>query len=181
MASLLRICAATSFRSSTIRRSKEIRLFLADHSDPDAPAPQTPGTFTNQIGSVGASVLLFDRLFIDPGNGVLKHNVHARQRALEALKTIPPGDRIAIYSLACRFEVVRELTSDRDSLLAKLDAFRPGAAPCADPTISGVESRIADSQTAATIAAMKSHEQEGFDEIAARRVADLGEYEFKVM
>ncbi len=69
---------------------QEIRLFLADHSDSDAPAPQAPGTFTNRIGSGGASVLLFDRLFIDPGNGVLTHNVHARQRALEALKAIPP-------------------------------------------------------------------------------------------
>ena len=144
---------------------QEIRLFLADRSDSDAPAPQAPGTFTNRIGSGGASVLLFDRLFIDPGNGVLAHNVHARQRALEALKSIPPGDRIAIYSLACRFEVVRELTLDRDSLLAKLDAFKPGAAPCADPTIPS----------------NNPHEVEGYNEIAARHETDLGEYEFNVM
>ncbi len=160
---------------------QEIRLFLADRSDSDAPAPQAPGKFSNRIGSGGAAVLLFDKLFIDPGNGVLQHNVHARQRALEALKAIPPGDRIAIYSLSCRFEVVRELTSDRDSLLAKLDAFKPGVAPCADPTVPDDHARFGNPQQAEAETRAKSHEQEGFDEIAARRVADQGEYEFKVM
>ena len=163
---------------------REIRLFLADRSDSEVPATQAPGAFTNRLGSGGASVLLFDRLFIEPGNDVFSHNVHARQRALQALKAIPPGDRIAIYSLACRFEVVRELTADRDSLLKKLDAFKPGAAPCADPTtvtVQETQSRIADPQTNADAARAKSHEQEGLDEIAARRQTDLGEYEFNVM
>lgn len=163
---------------------QEIRLFLADHSDAEAPAPQTPGTFTNRIGSGGAAVLLFDRLFIEPGNDVLKHSVHARQRALEALKAIPPGDRIAIYSLGCHFEVVHELTLDRHSLLAKLDAFKPGAAPCADrsvPTVAETQSPIADPQANAAAALVKSHEMVGYAEVAGQREAYLGEHEFNVM
>jgi VWFA-related protein len=153
------------FQISDNDAPQEIRLFLADHSDPDAPAPQTPGTFTNRIGSNGASILLFDKLFVESGNGVFAHNVHARQRALQALKAIPPGDRIAIYSLGCRFEVVRELTSDRDSILARLNAFLPGSAPCADPEIPS----------------NNPHEVDAYREIAARHEADLGEYEFNVM
>jgi hypothetical protein len=80
--------------------------------------------------------------------------------------------------------VVRELTSDRDSLLKKLDAFKPAAAPCADPTVPTIQetqSRVADPEANAAAARAKSHEQEGYDEIAARRETDLGEYEFNVM
>ncbi len=70
---------------------QEIRLFRADHSDPQTPVAAAPGTFTNRTGSSGSSVLLFDRLFIDAGNGVFQHNVRARQKALEALKAVPPA------------------------------------------------------------------------------------------
>ncbi len=77
--------------------------------------------------------------------------------------------------------MVRELTSDRDSLLAKLDAFKPGAAPCADPTVPDDHPRFGNPQQAEAETRAKSHEQEGFDEIAARHEADQGEYEFNVM
>lgn len=160
---------------------QEIRLFLLDRSDAASPAPPAPDTFTNRIASGGSSVLLFDKLFIDGENSVFKHNVRARQETLRALKGIPPGDRIAIYSLACHFQVVHEFTTDRDALLEKLDTFTPGAAPCADPTIPTNQSVIAGPERTAVVAVMNDHEREGFSEIAAHREADLGEYEFKAM
>jgi VWFA-related protein len=158
---------------------QEIRLFLADRPDLSPPAPDTPGAFTNRIGSGGASVLLFDKLFIDAGNNVFKYNTRARQKALQALKALPPGDRIAIYSLGCRFLVVREFTSDRDSLLDKLNSFAPAAAPCADPAIPTSGSVLLDRVPEAST--MKGHEVEGYNYVAARRQTDLGEYEFKAM
>jgi len=127
------------------------------------------------------SVLLFDKLFVDGENSVFKHNVRAREKALHALKAIPPGERVAIYSLSCRFEVVCEFTTDRDSLREKLNAFAPGAAPCADPTIPEDLPRRVDPQEAAVLATMKSHETQGFAEVAAHRETDLGEFEFKAM
>ncbi len=160
---------------------QEIRLFLAEVADRSEPAPQAPGAFTNRIGSSGSSVLLFDRLFIDRDNNVFKHNVRARQKALQALKAIPQGDRIAIYSLWCSFQVVREFTSDRESLLAKLNAYTPGAAPCANPDIPGSDPGRPNEDPAAIAARMNSHEVEGYNYVAARRTADLGEYEFKIM
>jgi VWFA-related protein len=145
---------------------QEIRLFRADHSDFQAPVAQAPGTFTNRTGTGGSSVLLFDRLFIDAGNSVFQHNVRARQKALEALKAIPPGDSIAIYSLSCSFQVVREFSTDRDSLLEKLNAYAPGPAPCADPS---------------TPENAPDKAKEAMAEIAAQRQFDLGEFQFKVM
>ena len=148
--------------------AQEIRVFRADRSDAQTPAAQAPGTFTNRTGSSGSSVLLFDRLFIDAGNGVFQHNVRARQKALEALKAIPPGDSIAIYSLSCRFQIVREFTTDRDSLLEKLSAYAPAPAPCADPSVpeNAVPPRSGRNRRSCR---------------ARRCKADLGEFEFKVM
>jgi VWFA-related protein len=110
---------------------QEIRLFLSE-SPVQPPEPRTPGTFTNRIalpeGShSGYSVILFDNL-----NTGFEHTARARLRGLQALQAIPAGDQIAIYSLWCQFQVIREFTSDRDSLVERLHAFFPAAgAVCA--------------------------------------------------
>jgi VWFA-related protein len=127
-------------------------------------------------------VILFDKLFASLDGNVFTHNVHARQKAIEALKTIPPGEKMAVYALWCRLQVVREFTSDRDSLLEKLNAFTPGFAPCVDPATGVTDSaRSTDSQQSDVVAAMKSREEENFHYIAFRREHELGEYEFQAM
>jgi hypothetical protein len=83
--------------------------------------------------------------------------------------------------LSCRFQVVHEFTTDRDSLLEKLSAFAPAPAPCADANIPGSPPSTGDPQQDAVLAIMKSHEKEGYDEIVAHRQIDLGEAEFKAM
>jgi VWFA-related protein len=166
---------------------QEIRVFLADAPEPLAAAPgragraEARGTFTNRVGSGGSSVILFDKLSASVDGNVFRHNVRARQKAIEALKAIPPGERIAVYSLWCRFLVVREFTSDRDSLLEKLNAFTPGFAPCVDPKTAATDSISADPQQSDVVTAMKSREQENFNYIAFRREVELGEYEFRMM
>jgi VWFA-related protein len=111
---------------------QEIRLFLSEHAEPPPPKPTAPGTFTNGIAATegprsGYSVILFDNL-----NTGFEHTARARLKALEAFKAIPAGDKIAMYSLWCRFQVIREFTADRDSLLHELQHFSPAAgAVCA--------------------------------------------------
>jgi VWFA-related protein len=111
---------------------QEIRLFLSDHAEPAPPKPTAPGTFTNGIAPTegarsGYAVILFDNL-----NTGFEHTARARLKALEAFKAIPAGDKIAMYSLWCRFQVIREFTADRDSLLHELQHFFPAAgAVCA--------------------------------------------------
>ncbi len=106
---------------------QEIRLFLSESAEPPPPDPLAPGTFTNRIAAAdgsrgGYSVILFDNL-----NTGFEHTARARMKGLEALTAIPPGDKIAMYSLWCQFQVIREFTADRDSLLRQLHAFSPGA------------------------------------------------------
>ncbi len=118
---------------------QDIRLFLSESTDLPK-APIAPGTFTNQIVPSaglrrGYSAILFDNL-----NTGFEHTARARLRAIQAFQAIRPGDQIAMYSLWCRFQVIREFTSDRDALLQRLQAFYPAAgavcaasAPVEDP------------------------------------------------
>jgi hypothetical protein len=96
---------------------REIRLFVEDKPASGPPGVALPaGAFTNQIAgnaATGYSVLLFDNLNIDSGADVATYTARVREKALRALQTIPPGDRIAIYALGCQFQVFREFTSAR--------------------------------------------------------------------
>jgi VWFA-related protein len=105
---------------------QNIAVFLAAKPTPEREVALPAGVFTNQIGTdggTGYSVLLFDNLNIDLGQNVVTYTARAREKALQALRAIAPGDRIAIYALGCQFQVFREFTSDRDSLIQQLEKF----------------------------------------------------------
>lgn len=111
---------------------QEIRLFLSENAGAPLSKPRTLGSFTNQIAAPegsrsGYSVILFDNL-----NTGFEPTARARLKALEAFQAIPEGDKIAMYSLWCKFQVIREFTEDRESLLRQLHSFSPAAgAVCA--------------------------------------------------
>jgi VWFA-related protein len=130
---------------------QEIRLFLSENAASPPAKPTAPGSFTNQVAAPegsrrGYSVILFDNL-----NTGFEHTARARLKALEAFKAIPDGDRIALYSLWCQFQVIREFTTDRDSLLQQLHAFLPaagavcaGSVPVQDPLPANGRPSMAD-------------------------------------
>jgi VWFA-related protein len=110
---------------------QEIRVFLADAASATEPAPPpAPGTFTNQISSSGGLRSGYAVLLFDNNTTGFEHTARARLKALQALRAIPAGDKIAIYSLWCQFQVIREFTADRESLLRQLQAFAPAAGSC---------------------------------------------------
>ena len=111
---------------------QEIRLFLAEteKSDPAAPEIKAPNSFTNRIASPagshsGYSVILIDDLFSgsDPTNE--EGSSLSRARALRMLRSIPPGERIAIYAPGRKLAVICEFTSDRDLLERQLRKWKP--------------------------------------------------------
>ncbi len=107
---------------------QEIRVFVAETQSSSTP-PQNlpPNTFTNRIsGSSGNSVIMFDNLltgFGDPEG--LDGTAFGVQKVLEALRKLPEGERIAIYALGRKLQVIREFTTDRESLARQLRAWRP--------------------------------------------------------
>jgi len=107
---------------------QEIRLFIAEtQSSATPPQNLPPNTFTNRIsGSSGNSVIMFDNLmtgFGDPEG--LDGTGFGVQKVLEALRKIPEGERIAIYALGRKLQVIREFTTDRESLERQLRAWKP--------------------------------------------------------
>jgi VWFA-related protein len=109
-----------------------IRLFAGETTKSDAaPAPSnTANTFTNQIAaSAGSSnayaVILIDNLYSgsDPAEG--EGSALARSRALQMLRAIPAGEKIAIYAPGLKLRVICEFTSDRDLLERQLRKWKP--------------------------------------------------------
>ena len=71
-------------------------------------------------------MIIFDNLlagFGDPEG--LDGTAFGVQKVLEALRKIPEGERIAIYALGRKLQVIREFTTDRESLERQLRAWRP--------------------------------------------------------
>src|ERR1700704_2482814 len=99
---------------------QEIRVFVAETEKSSGAPPQNlvPNTFTNRIsGSSGNSVILFDNLltgFGDPEG--LDGTGFGVQKVLDAFRKIPGGERIAVYALGRKLQVIREFTTDRESL-----------------------------------------------------------------
>jgi VWFA-related protein len=77
----------------------------------------------------------------------------AKQRLIEFLKQMNPGDRIAIYGLASRLRVLCDFTCDRDQLLAvvsRYDATSTSARDSAEPSamqFQGMPNFTYDDQT----------------------------------
>jgi VWFA-related protein len=109
---------------------QEIRVFVAETEKSSASLPQNlaPNTFTNRIAgsSTRNSVILFDNLLTGFGDpDTLDGTGFGVRKVLEALRNIPEGERIAIYALGRKLQVIREFTTDRESLERQLRAWRP--------------------------------------------------------
>jgi VWFA-related protein len=112
---------------------QEIRLFLTEteKSNPPALKLKPPNTFTNQVAPPagshsGYSVILIDNLFMDWGDPFTEPgSANAREYAVRALRSIPEGEKIAVYAIARKLHVICEFTSDRDLLERQLAGWKP--------------------------------------------------------
>jgi VWFA-related protein len=117
---------------------QEIRVFLSEGASVANPAPPAePGTFTNRVaaspgsGSGGSrrgySVILFDNLvtgFGDPDD--IDGTGFGVNRVLKVLRSLPEGEHVAIYAIRRRrLQIIREFTTDRESLERQLRAWKP--------------------------------------------------------
>ena len=127
---------------------QEVRLFIAEKPEPPSalsPELLPPNTFSNVIaggqsasgsgGRSGYSVILFDNLvtqFGDPLTGK-EGTGFGVERVLHVVRTIPEGEKIAIYAIGRKLQVLRDFTTDRESLERQLRAWKPSVD---DATIS---------------------------------------------
>src|SRR5262249_17875851 len=105
--------------------------------EPDIAKPPAPprNTYTNvpdpSTGSA-INVLLLDALNTPPGD-----QAYARHKIIEYLKTIPPGTRLAIFTLASRVRLVQGFTTDSAVLLAALNKSVPMPSAALPNTTTG--------------------------------------------
>jgi VWFA-related protein len=111
---------------------QEIRLFLSETEKSNrTPAdPKTPNTFTNQTTSAAGSrssysVIAFDTLATEFAYQGGSGTAWAREKALKMLRVLPPDDNIAIYATGHKLQVIREFTTDRESLEQQLRMWKP--------------------------------------------------------
>jgi hypothetical protein len=96
----------------------------AETGESNLPPPERelPNTFTNRIAArtgshSGYSVILMDTLYTDFGDPNIEEGSSlARVRTLQMLRSVPMGERIAVYALGRKLQVICEFTSDRDLL-----------------------------------------------------------------
>ena len=92
-----------------------------------------PNVYTNfpltqETDSV--SVLLLDAL-----NTPMPDQAYVRQQMLKYLKQLPPGTRIAVFTLASRLRMVQGFTSESSQLLAALDGKKHKLLPQSSPLL----------------------------------------------
>jgi VWFA-related protein len=108
-----------------------IRLFVGPAAVGDPTEAQPPNTFTNQAGQsstrhAGYSVILFDNLVTEFGDPFAKDGTgFGVQKVRQALQGIPQGEKIAIYALGRKLQVIGEFTTDRSLLEERLRKWKP--------------------------------------------------------
>ena len=110
---------------------QEIRLFVTPTETVTEPEARPANGFTNRVARSrtphsGYSAIVFDNLVTDFGDPFDKDGTgFGVQKVLQALATIPPDEKIAIYALGRKLRVIGEFTSDRQLLEQRLRAWKP--------------------------------------------------------
>jgi VWFA-related protein len=99
----------------------------SDESKIDKASALPPNTYTNvPEESTGSAVNV---LLLDALNTPAEDQAYARRKIIEYLKTIPPGTRMAVFTLASRLRVVQGFTADSAVLLTALNKIVPMQSP----------------------------------------------------
>ena len=93
--------------------------------------PMPPGVYTNfPVTKTADSVNV---LLLDALNTPSRDQTYVHSQMLKYLKTIPPGTRVAIFTLASRLRMLQGVTTDSSELLAALKSAQAG--PQASPLL----------------------------------------------
>jgi VWFA-related protein len=116
------------------KRPQKIADFSVTTNQPQkVPASALPAdTFTNRLPGSGdvppnVTVILLDGL-----NTSFTDQAYARQQVIKFLMQIQPQDRLALYTLGSKLQVLHDFTSDATTLLAELRKYSGQVSPTLD-------------------------------------------------
>ena len=150
-------------------KPQKITIF-EEHKATDAlevaqPAPLPPGIFSNDpryTRTSAANVVLLDAL-----NTPYADQLYVRHRMLQFLKTIPPGTRVAVFTLASQLRMVEGFDAGPNVLEKALTEVQsnPEKSPLMDPDYDKAMTQLTDmassaAMTGTVIASMQQFEQD---------------------
>ena len=95
----------------------------ANPNQPSAPAtPLAPNTFSNIVASKEQAATAVTVLLLDLVNTKLTDRIYAQQQMVKYLQSIPPTERIAVYSFNGRLRVLHDYTSTMEVFQQRLAA-----------------------------------------------------------
>jgi VWFA-related protein len=95
--------------------------------------PMPPNVYTNFPLIQKADSL--NVLLLDSMNTQLRDQTYVHQQMIKYLGTIPPGTRVAIFTLASRLRMLQGVTTDSSQLLAVLNDKKGAAGPHQSPVL----------------------------------------------
>jgi len=95
----------------------------ANPNQPSAPAtPMAPNTFSNIVASKEQAATAVTVLLLDLVNTKLTDRIYAQQQMIKYLQSIPPTERIAVYSFNGSLRVLHDYTSTMEVFQQRLAA-----------------------------------------------------------
>jgi VWFA-related protein len=82
-----------------------------------------PDIYSNRIGNTTRPQVI-SMILLDAVNTRFRYQVTARRALERILEQIRPDERVAIFALGSRFQVLHDFSSDKASLLARLKKYR---------------------------------------------------------
>lgn len=105
-------------------QEQALKAFEEHQISPEQKASLPANTYSNLADTANMDVV--NILLLDALNTPLENQTYVRRQMIEYLKRIPPGTRIAIFTLASRLRLVQGFTGDVTSLQAALKSRKNG-------------------------------------------------------
>ena len=144
------------------KKPQKIDLFLVETNEafPVAESPLPPGTYTNEIerGNTPSNLTV---ILLDFFNTASLDRAFTRSQVIKLLLTIQPQDRVALYALGTRLQVLHEFTSDASTLVALLKAYK-GESPLDVDTAQSGPTNLFNTQMARLFAEAGMTENQAF-------------------
>src|SRR5579864_3945073 len=90
---------------------------------PMPPLQLPPNNYTNFVQQAPGNAVTI--ILVDALNTPLREQVYAHQGVVRFLKQLPPGQRVALFTLGDQLKLVQEFSSSSDQLIATAKALRP--------------------------------------------------------
>ena len=108
------------------KHPQAIQLFSVETSaiPEHAPVPLAPDTYTNRLAERSAVPQSVTVILLDALNTEISDQESARRQVIKFLSQLQPQDRVGIYTLDYRLNVLHDFTTDSSALLESLKKYQ---------------------------------------------------------